>query len=169
MLVTSGWAADTFVHRNEGSSVSRSLLQITSPQSEFLLAVCQSMQRRSKALKHRARTRSIERLVEVRNDLSFEKLEIDFRVSNSGNSPRLSFHVWDDRWVWIDARRGSKDGWVWEWSSQGRVLFEEDPGRSFVSAIENTISVSHCDAGQVSARLDAIWHPWLASGPKETL
>lgn len=133
--------------------------------SAFLADVVTSLRRRRKALRHEIRELRIERIIERGDDGAREKLEI-----HCGDARRLGMRlfVWDDRWLWFDAREGSKaDGWLWEYTRDGR-LFGDDPGRRLVKALEDSIAATFELSRNDLARLARIWTPLLARGPRET-
>jgi hypothetical protein len=90
-------------------------------------------------------------------------VDIGFRVD--GARIFLRIHIWDDRWVWIDARRSSKSGWVWEFTREGR--FTSPAGaRGVVANAEATMDAAFLSADQVPNAMSAIWSKSLATGPR---
>ena len=127
------------------------------PKSEFLADTLRCLAKRRKAIRHKVRDIAVEKVLERTGRGEREKLEI------ACTGPALRLFVWDDRWVFIDARTLVKDkGWTWEFTDQGRLVGGAD-GRGLVAALEETIEAV---SSQSSAALKQIWKPLLASGPR---
>lgn len=146
-------------------TISRELYEVILPtcENEFLNSVLFSLKKRQKAIKYKVSSITCEKIVEIDEGERFEKLEIDVQLLTS----RCSFRIfaWDDRWVWIDARRGSKNGWKWEWSDEGRLL-GSFTGRDVVDALEFTqATFFEMDSSRIG-RFSEIWDAMLAKGLK---
>lgn len=128
----------------------------------FLEDLLASLRKRRKALRHQVRDLSIERIVERSEGGDRGKLEIACVASGRA---RLRLFAWEDRWVWFDARCGSKDGWVWQFTRDGRLLAAE-PGRGLVEAMERSIAAAFELTPEGLSRLEDIWTPLLARGPR---
>lgn len=90
-------------------------------------------------------------------------MELVYRVD--GGRVRFRLHVWSDRWVWIDMRRASKTGWVWEFTAEGRVM-PNVSGRDLVMRAEESVDASFLVESEVPKKLCAIWSSAIASGPR---
>jgi hypothetical protein len=105
-----------------------------------------------------------ERILEREDGVETGKLEVDCAI---GRRISIRLYVWDDRWIWIDARQGSKaDGWLWDFSDQGRLIGGLT-GRNLVNAFEHSIVAT---SGMTKERLDRfhdIWSTIFARGPQE--
>ena len=67
------------------------------------------------------------------------RTDVSIRYRVHGASVSLRLAVWDDRWVWVDARRSSKSGWVWESTTEGRFV-SAGGARDLVAHAEETLS-----------------------------
>jgi hypothetical protein len=76
---------------------------------------------------------------------------------------RVRFRIWQDRWCWFDARRSSKQGWVFEWTSNGRLVGGLS-APELVTTIEKAYDLAHAD--DAAQRLEALWLPVLMRGPR---
>ena len=81
--------------------------------SQFLNECVKSFSKVRKSLKNASQDLKINKIIEVREADEFEKIELVIRASLSRNGIRVRLHVWDDRWLWIDARKSVKNGWEW--------------------------------------------------------
>jgi hypothetical protein len=129
-----------------------------SGESTFLDELLSSLRRRRKAIRHRTRTLRFERVSDSIDGSESAKVEIECVLLAPRTVLRLS--AWEDRWVWVDARRSGKIGWVWQFTAEGRLLGNR-LARELVSAFEASIG----DQGSEAA-LRAIWAPILAQGPR---
>jgi hypothetical protein len=134
-------------------------------QTTFVAQLQEALRKRGKPIRYRKSDISIEPVIERTNGEEREKLEIECPFH--GTTTRLCVHVWDDRWIWIDARRSSKAGWVWQYSTEGRLVGSHS-ARDFVALFEESLSAGHWDE-QAPARLENVWKPALATGPKAVL
>ena len=134
------------------------------PKSDVLLEVVQSLQKRRKALKYKVDSLACERVVERSDDGDLEKLEVRFKNKNGPLSTTLTFHIWEDRWAWIDARAGGKMGWKWEWSGEGRMS-GRDIGKQVLTHLEKSLSVMWDEDADISQALESLWVKILAKGP----
>lgn len=126
--------------------------------SPFLVGVLAAVAKRRKAIRHKVRSIAVERVLERTHAQEHEKLEI---VSEVGRA-RLRLFVWDDRWVFVDARAPTKrDGWAWEFSYEGRLV--GDDARALICAFEESIDAAHTQSGEAMER---VWKPLLAAGPR---
>lgn len=131
------------------------------PKNCFLSLVVNGFKRRSKAIKHKTKNLTFDRVTERKEDNSeFEKIEIE--ATNLGGNSQFRIFIWEDRWIWIDARCLGKNGWVWEWTRDGRLI-AEDKQRVIVTAFEQSLMVLYEENSQIVFELDAIWKPLLSS------
>ena len=76
---------------------------------------------RSKALKHKFSSVDVESGCDDEFDPPMKTLTVTLRERISVKSTTIRLIFWQDRWVWIDARAGSKKGWDWSFTCQGRL------------------------------------------------
>ena len=94
-----------------------------------------------------------------------ERVEISIRPMRRLSKAIFQVNAWEDRWIWLDAREGSREGWVWEWASEGRAT-QSVFGRCLAEKIEESFDqISHAGP-EIAFHLSKIWHGSLASGPK---
>jgi hypothetical protein len=84
-----------------------------------------SLRCRSRSLNHRAQKFQIELTRDTVGGTDSERLNLKFE-SWAPNPDRLSFAIWDDGTIWVDARRSSKNGWDYEFAFYG-ICSEIDP------------------------------------------
>ena len=131
-------------------------------QAAFIVEVEEWLRKRGKPIRHRKSDISVERVLERTDGVEWEKLEIECPFY--GKTTRLRLHIWNDRWIWIDARRSSKAGWSWEFTAEGR-LSGNHSARDLVALFEASLSAGHWDE-RAPAELGKLWTPVLATGPK---
>lgn len=122
-------------------------------------------ERRSFWKRKRARI-SIQQRID--GDCELKKVEIVVRSMPQLSRSLLQIHIWEDRWIWIDAREISKSGWLWEWTNEGRPspsLF----GKPLISKFEQSFDEMSHAGTDIKLRLDRIWAGKLADGPKRVL
>jgi hypothetical protein len=127
------------------------------PKSAFLADTLRCLAKRRKAIRRKVRDIALEKVLERTDGQEREKVEI------TCTGPTFRLFVWDDRWVFVDARALAKgQGWTWEFTYQGRLMGGvEAPG--LVKAFEDSIEAAGV---QSSATLERVWKPLLASGPR---
>jgi hypothetical protein len=134
-------------------------------ETEFLSEVGDSVRRRQKAMKHRAFGLSCERLWETTDGTKREKLELTLLGPPSSRSAQLRFFVWSDRWIFVDAREGSKLGWKWEWTIEGKILGGVT-GRDLIKAVESSYAASPFFSDlDFLDEIKSIWKSLLAARP----
>ena len=135
------------------------------PESPYLREICDAFRRRRRAISHKggAELRG-ERVIEVNDGVRRERVEITLARRRSGGAV-CRLWVWSDRWAWVDAREGSKQGWRWGWTLDGRILGTQTSA-AIVRALEETWGVTGCDPSSIPEELRAIWKPLLAKGPE---
>ena len=130
----------------------------SAPKTPFLAGVLAALAKRRKAIRHKVRSISVEKVLERTSADEREKLEI----SSSVGAARLRLFVWEDRWVFIDARTPTKaSGWAWEFNYQGRLLGDE--AHALIHAFEQSIDAATIQSGEA---LGGVWKPLLATGPR---
>ncbi|MFM2216002.1 MAG: hypothetical protein RL240_320 [Planctomycetota bacterium] len=85
------------------------------PKAAILSALVDALRRRSKALNKRVQKFDIELTHESVDGNVFERLNLNLE-NWMPNRDRLSFVIWDDGTLWVDARRSSKNGWDYEFA-----------------------------------------------------
>lgn len=85
------------------------------PESAMLSAIVDTLRSRSKALNNRVRKFDIELAHESVDGKKIERLNL-YLENWMTNPDRLSFAIWDDGSLWVDARRNSKIGWDYEFT-----------------------------------------------------
>ena len=137
--------------------------------SQFLNECVKSFSKVRKSLKHSSQELKINKIIEVREVDEFEKIELVIRASLSRNGIRVRLHVWDDRWIWIDARKSVKNGWEWEHNIEGRLsghVTERDLMKTLKTFYKETfLYVSET----AQAMFDNHWKAIVAQGPKDCL
>ena len=127
--------------------------------SPYLKLLTKVLIKRRKAIKYQIKSGEFQKVIEKEaNKPDVEKLEITLNLTNQ---IVLRLFVWGDRWVWIDVRRSSKKGWLFEWESSGRVL--QDSERIVVSALEQSFLYAKTSN---ETELIKIWNKVLFNGPK---
>ena len=127
-----------------------------------------SLRRRSKSIKHSVSLYECERVREKMDDCVYEKAELYFEFLG-GRPFRISFNIWDDRWIWIDVRRSAKRGWAFEWQHQGRV--GSVPPRELAASIVDTLMKPsyYEEPADLAADLDELWGTVAVNGPTGTV
>ena len=136
------------------------------PRNEFLTDVLFSLAKRRRAIRYHVRDFAVEKVLERTDGEEVEKLEVDCTLLTPCSTTARLF-VWEDRWVWVDARsvNEGKRGWAWQFTTQGRATGGLD-GRKLVEVFEASIAAAsrvHDDNAQI---LRDMWKPLLAAGPK---
>lgn len=132
-------------------------------ESPFLQGIVSALQKRSKSIKHGVSKFSCERVRESSDEISQEIVELSFDQI-SPQSTRIRVHLWDDRWLWVDVRQASKNGWVFEWRHEGRVG-DTDP-TVVVNAVLQTVRGHYGqDLSAALDELDSLWPTIAKNGP----
>lgn len=139
---------------------------MTADGGPFLEELRLSLRKRQKAIKHRVRSLEMERLSDRSEEGDFSGVGVECDLWIPRTTIRLC--VWENRWVWCDARQGSKQGWRWFYTHEGRI-FGDETGRRLVAALEASFSAAHDATHGGKLTFAAIWEPLLAAGPKEAL
>lgn len=132
--------------------------------SPFLEETAVSLRKRSKAINYRTDDHSCERVRERRDDWEGELMELRFDLL--GPRPfKVSCNLWSDRWLWIDVRQPSKQGWLFEWQHEGRI--GDAAPRELAEAIEETLAqIRNDDPAGNRSRLE---HSWAKIALKEPI
>lgn len=135
------------------------------PGSAFLADLLESLRRRRKAIRRHVRDFAVEKVLEREDGEELEKLEVECGLPGRERTTVRLF-VWEDRWVWVDARSmvDRKQGWAWEFSAEGRAAGGAD-GRRLVEALEASIAAASPVEDDNAAILRGLWKPLLAAGP----
>ena len=59
--------------------------------------------------------------VDEKTDPPLEKLELEPVQGRSTRSTATRLYLWEDRWIWIDAREMSRAQWLWSYQFEGRT------------------------------------------------
>jgi hypothetical protein len=134
---------------------------------DFADAVLEAFRKRSRAFARRGAPVECTPVKEIVNGHESEIGRTDVRIVTrvGGTRVRVSLNVWGNRRVWVDARRASKSGWVWEYTAEGRLISRSDE-RDLVARTENTLNAAYLPDSDVCRAMDAIWSACLASGPR---
>jgi len=133
-------------------------------ESKFLKQVVESFQRRSKSIKNKVLTYSCEKIIETNDGNREEKLELRFAFYGPPGFS-VSCDIWEDRWLWVDVRQSSKNGWIFEWQHEGRVGATST--KQLAESLINTISVRPEEEmnDTIAAYLDKVWKDVALTGP----
>jgi hypothetical protein len=131
----------------------------------FVAELAEAFRARRRAIKHRGAkldwTRSSESVANAQPPVARLDVDCDYGRPQS----KLRIIVWDDRWMWVDARCGSKKGWVWAVTLEGRFLAAKG-AKPLVALLEQTLDAIG-SANNIEAAIAALWSPHLAQGPRE--
>jgi len=128
--------------------------------SEFLEGISSSVRRRRKSIKNKVREYSVDKIIEATDNRRHEKLELEFLLSVNRATVRAYF--WDDRLAWIDIRQPSKNGWIFEWSKEGRIGGVSE--KFIVKALESSLDISHKFNKRSNEDLADCWEQIILSG-----
>ena len=121
------------------------------------------MRRRRRAIRYRVPSLTAEKVVERTSTTDREKLEITCEIG--ARRARLRIFIWEDRWIWVDARRPSKvAGWSWQFTREGRVVGGLD-GRRLVQVLEASVDAASSSDEDAARALDEVWQSIFAIGP----
>jgi hypothetical protein len=129
--------------------------------SAFINDVLDALRKRQKAIKYKVRDIGCEKVIE-RQEADREKLEITIHTSERA---AIRLFIWDDRWAWVDCRLGTKDGWAWQWTTDGRVMGSID-GQIMVSSLEQSIDAAAAVGSNGTSTFADVWSTKLARGPR---
>jgi hypothetical protein len=141
----------------------RAMADHPSFESVFLTELATAFRNRRRALSHRACNVELIKAHEE-GDSGRERLEIQIG-GIVGRGPLLRLHAWNDRLVWLDARRPAKEGWAWSWTTEG-VTTATSGASHLLDAIEETwLLIGDITAGRTET-LQSLWAPHLAPKPE---
>lgn len=129
-------------------------------QSPFLNEVLMSLRKCAKGVRYAGGDIAVQRVVERTDGEDIEKLEIQLK-SPLGTQAALS--IWSDRWIFVHAGHLTKQGWLWEWKKEGRLI-GPDKERA-VSRNSEKMLEAGLAAGNPGKYCEALWSLSIASGP----
>ena len=135
-------------------------------ESPFLSDVAKSFSKIRKGLRYDSYELKFNKVMDLVSDRKSEKVEISIRSSASRNDIRTRLYVWDDRWLWLDARKSKQKGWAWEYTVEGRLsgsATEKDLMDALKSFYEKSLSY---DDKNISSQANSLWNGLIAIGPK---
>jgi hypothetical protein len=137
------------------------------PGIDFSSAVLEVFRKRSRAISRRGATVQCVPVKEIVDGIKSQRGRTDVSIAYriEGARVELRVHAWGDRWVWIDARRHSKSGWVWEFTNEGRFV-SPNGARDLVACVEDTLDASFLASSKVSQAMSLIWSKRLSTGPR---
>lgn len=118
------------------------------PDSKLLAELVHKLRGRSKAIKHLVQAFGIELAVDADHANAIECLTIKL-TSWGDRANRLTLVFWADGKMWLDARRGGKNGWDYEISFYGEFC-EVCPQRLH-ECVEASIAITD------QAEMTTIW------------
>jgi hypothetical protein len=131
-------------------------------ESPFLRAFGESVIARRKALNKKFFEVTLRREIEEEG----EKAEFVLRLSRSVKGPTVKMVLWPDRWIWIDARRAGKAGWLAHITEEGRL--HGDNAAALLKKVESYCDFLGVDFDQNEAsRAGHFWDAILMKGPRE--
>jgi hypothetical protein len=136
-------------------------------ESQFLTQIAEAFVRKRKSLKYNASILKFHKIYDIVEGKKVEKIEISVESSLSRNSVRMRLYIWEDRWVWIDARKAGKMGWDWEFSKHGRLSGDCSPRQLIEAFKQFYFSSSLFDTQARTLEASTIWGEILAAGPVE--
>lgn len=132
---------------------------------DFIREVVSCLERRSRAIKRIASAVRVADRQGRPDDSGIRSVELDLGYRVLGQVVQLHLVVWADRWLFVDARQRTKNGWAWSFTIEGRFLASEG-ARDFVRRIEDTVHASRASETELSERMVRIWAPFVAQGPR---
>jgi hypothetical protein len=137
------------------------------PDPSFVDNVQAAFVRRRKPIKHHGVSIEWKAAIEAGNDREAQMARIDVDLSYRAGGQRILLRLiaWDDRWIWLDARRSTKRGWAWSCTVEGR-FFAAVGARELVARLERTIVVTYGSSAEVPALMRRLWRDCLATGPR---
>ena len=107
------------------------------------------------------------KVIEVGDQTNSEKIEIGIRTSQSRNSIRIRVYLWDDRWLWVDARKSKKEGWDWEYTSEGRFSNSVSVRELMLSLKSFCKDSESFNVNNVAVLANTYWGKVIAKGPQK--
>ena len=138
-------------------------------ESLFLTEVTKSFSKVRKSLKYDSHDLQYNKVIDSVSDKQLEKIELLIQSSASRNNIRIRLYAWDDRWLWIDARKSKKEGWEWEYTVEGR-LSGSVTERELIEALKSFNKGSPTyTTGTITKTANLHWKKLIATGPKEVV
>ena len=136
-------------------------------QDDFSSAVLEALRKRMKAIKRKGVDVHLQPVKEVVDGRESDRgrLDVDLAYRVQSAKVRVRIKVWGDRWIWLDARRSSKAGWVWEYTVDGRLL-PSYSASDLVKLAEQTIATAYLPDDSVARAIASVWTKCLARGPQ---
>lgn len=135
---------------------------------DFARDVASCLAKRSKAIKHRGARVELHLAEAKPPDDPSASVEISVSYAVQGATVRLRVIAWDDRWIWVDARRSTKQGWAWSVTCQGRFLDQSGPS-GVIRRVEESLSATRNPDDAIPSLVKEIWADCLAQGPRSVL
>jgi len=136
-------------------------------ESRYLTEITQSFSKVRKSLKYSSHDVKFNKVMDKIDDGQIEKIELSVRSSRSRNNIRVRLYTWEDRWVWIDARKSKKEGWEWEYTIEGRLsgsTSERELMETFKAFNRNSTTYNE---DSITKEANLHWMKLIATGPKE--
>jgi len=106
---------------------------------------------------------AIHRAIEFRGDTTCARIEIVLR--QCGNQ-MLAIHLWENRAISLHIGEAIRNGgWRFQYGSAGRFVRPHD-GPELMRAAEASLRVMAAKSEEATERLEAIWRPLIANGPR---
>lgn len=129
----------------------------------FLVDVMEALRERGDAFRAQGAASRVERVIEFRGESTVARIELLFRL---GGSQMLSIHLWEDRAISLNAGESVRGGgWRFRYGSEGRFP-GPNQGPELVRAAEASVQAMADTTDADPERLEAIWRPLIAKGPK---
>lgn len=141
------------------------MLPLPTSDHAWIADVLDGLRRRSRALRHKMHSVECERVFEEVEGERTERIDITLRQSRSSQGFVLRAKIWQDRWAWIDARSGGKNGWTLEWTVEGRAAGSVT-GQALMETVEEMFDAISISKAADDAALSKMWRPILSRGPK---
>jgi len=135
-------------------------------ESSFLSEIAKSFSKVRKSIKYDSRDLKFNKVMDIVDERKAEKIEISIGSSLSRDGIRIRFYAWDDRWLWIDARKSQKTDWEWEYSIEGRMsgAASERQLMEALKSFNKDTYIFHSENVIQEANLH--WNKLIATGPK---
>lgn len=126
--------------------------------SKFLMELTKAIKKRSKSIKNNTISYNVQKVIEISGENSSEKLEMEFLLIRKIS---VKIYLWEDRWAWIDVRSSTKNKWLFELQSEGRIG-STDP-TDIEKALESTLEYA---LTYDKNKLEKIWSHIILKGPR---
>jgi hypothetical protein len=132
-------------------------------EDDFADAVLLAFRKRGRALSRGGATVECTPVKEIVDGRASGIGRTDVSIAHRGTRASIRLVVWGDRWVWVDARRYSKVGWVWKCRSEGWFV-SQDGAPAVVAHVEETLSACRLPTAEVPGAISEIWAKCLSVG-----